>query len=50
MTSEALTGRRDAHLRPDDDSIGDAVGAGIVSLERTLRPDDGWVESVVTRR
>ncbi len=43
MTSEALGGRAPTRQRINTDAIGDGIGDGIGSLERTLRPNDGWI-------
>ena len=39
MTSEALTGRELISQRNSTD----AIGEGVLSLERTLRPNEGWI-------
>ena len=43
MTSEALSGRAPARQRINTDAIADGIGDGIGSLERTLRPKEGWI-------
>ncbi len=43
MTSEALTSRTAIRERLN----GDAIGDGLISLERTLRPNDGWIAAML---
>ena len=47
MTSEALAGRTDLRQRPSTDGIGDAIGAGVISLEGALRPKEGWIAAML---
>ncbi|MDA1129072.1 MAG: hypothetical protein O2913_10300 [Chloroflexi bacterium] len=43
ITSKALTGRPDTRHGISTEAIGD----GILSLERTLRPNDGWIAAAL---